>query len=194
MRNHIFTLQMYLLVLTAFASVTFAQKAKEKDTRNVLDYYNMAVNKDGKATFLKKDLKRGYLDAITDDGLHVVALFRKDDGSPVLLVHTNTGAPLMITGLEAFEVNDMDAKSLTPKTESVLPKLSNRENVEIFNGKINSKYRVTNEHDLNVIYDFPAGNKVIEVKAGKIIDGVIGSGFIKIYELHLKNDKFVVVR
>ena len=79
-----------LVLLVSFVGANGQSKMK-KDSRNVLDYFNLAVQEleDVKNyprdKFRVKDLKNGFLEIENDDFYRQVALFRKDNGKAILV-------------------------------------------------------------------------------------------------------------
>lgn len=189
-----------IVIFTAFSLTGIQAQTKQKiDKRNILDYYNlMSENilehskENSQITLLSK--KSGYMEVKISDPAKwtFIALFRKDDGSPLLLVsHQDicSSSEGCFHYLEAYEIDEFD--SFTSVEEQVFPSLSIRENLEIFNSKLPKGSRKASE--VNLKYKLPLNGRIIKV-IGIEFDEVDKGRVVELYELHLKNDKFVIVR
>lgn len=187
-----------LLLTTALClAISFitaqAQTTRKKDKRNVLDYYKLAVEMmDDVKNYPRdkmtiKDLKNGYLKIEGVDFYREVALFRKDNGAAILVIAMH--AFFNTDHLDAYEIYEGESGfRMFSVTKYVFPRLSNREELEIFNKK-RPKGTEAATGEIPVLFELPRRGRVIRVKGYEdVID------FVKLYELHLKNDKFVIVR
>lgn len=182
-----------IAALTILGLNVEAQTKKKKDTRNVLDYYklvpgNALAEKDLKAKIEIQDTKSGYL-KITGmfEGWIEAALFRKTDGSPILLVGNNECGPVCSTAVMAFTFSGNKA---VDETEKIIPKPSEQEE-----GRLYIKKKKADDEDQNgeqppLIWELPRVGRVIKV----VVDEQIAPSGITLYELHWKDDKFTVVK
>lgn len=192
-KRNIIILAVSFLLVCSFTAV-HAQTTPKKDKLNVLDYYNLLgtegpIDESYKPPAIsKKDLKNGYLLLIQEGMLTEVLLFRKNDGSAILLVaFSHPKDPRSLTDLQAYEKNEQyPGAFLVRVTEKVLPRLSNRENLAIFNRKKPREVKIAKT--IGVRYVPNASKKIVDVIG---IDPE--KTHVKLYELHLKTDKFVLV-
>ena len=165
----------------------------KKDTRNVLDYYkllpeNMLENEAAKAKITIQDTKNGYLKIEgLFEGWVEVALFRKKSGSPVLIVGSTGCGPVCTTDVTAYELS---GGKLVNETKRILPKLSDEEIIEIYNKKKTDGDEDTESEPVSCVYELPRIGTVIKIKA----DTTLAPSDITLYELHWKDDKFIVIR
>jgi len=179
--------------LILFGSVALTEAQKKTDTRNVVDYYNLYVssmdgNIDPTDKITIRDTKNGFLEILGEVARREVALFRKDNGGAILLVAEYDCSSICYTELNAYEPYiDRSAMKMNEVTNQVLPRLSDRENLEILNKKSPRK----NQPYLDVLVqqNLPRKGRIIQVLGTEL-----GNKFTKLYELHLRNDKFVIVR
>ena len=185
------TITLIFLSLIVNSGVVFAQA--KKDTRNVVDYYNLYVSSmieepDSTEKITIRDTKNGFLEILGDVTRREAALFRKDNGGALLLVAEYDCSSICYTELDAYEpYQDGTEMKMAPATLEVLPRLSRRENLEIFNKKRAKNQRAA--VDVLVQQNLPRKGRIIQV-----LGTDLGNKFVKLYELHLKNDKFVIVR
>jgi len=189
-----------LLTLAAILMFSFVgangQSKVQKDSRNVLDYFNLAVQeiKDVKNyprdKFRVKDLKNGFLEIENDDFYRQVALFRKDNGKAILVIATHGGGPAAHTyDLDAYEIYEGESDlGIFSVTEKVFPRLAGRENVDIYNKKRPKEYEAAVD-SVSEFFELPRRGRVIKVYGNEDANNLV-----KLYELHLKNDRFVIVR
>lgn len=165
----------------------------EKDTRNVLDYYkllpeNMLDDEAAKAKITIQDTKNGYLKIEgLFEGWVEAALFRKKNGSPVLVVGSTGCGPVCETDVTAYEFS---GGKLVNETERILPKLSDEQIIKIYNERKTDGDEDTEGEPVSQVYELPRIGTVIKIKA----DTTLAPSNILLYELHWKDDKFIVVR
>lgn len=182
-----------LTALTFFGLSVDAQTETKKDTRNVLDYYklvpeNILANKDAQAKVEIQDNKNGYL-KITGmfEGWTEAALFRKKDGSPILLVGNNECGPVCSTAVMAFTFSGNKA---IDETEKIIPRLSEQEEGQLYVKKKKEGDEDRNGEQPPLIWKLPRVGRVIEV----YVDSGIAPSEVTLYELHWKDDKFTIVK
>lgn len=186
----------FLIVVAVFVVCGIsieAQTKSKKDTRNVLDYYkfvpeNTLANKDAQAKIEIQDTKNGYL-KITGmfEGWEEAVLFRKKDGSPILLVGSSGCGPVCSTSVRAFTFSGNTA---TDETEKIINKPSEEEE-----GRLYIKKKKAGDEDRNgeqppLVWELPRVGRVIKV----VVDSEIAPSGITLYELHWKDDKFAIVK
>lgn len=184
-----------VLLIFLFIGIICTAEAQDKEvSRNVLDYYRSSISFD-KPTLAKleseivvKDLKNGYLKIENEHYVNEVVLFGANSAEPFIIVVTHYCDPICNSELRAsiFSLEDSKVKSFGADDE-ILPRLSTRENLEILNSK-RSKGN-TNAKNIFVVYEISQGGKVIKVKGSDT-----GESYLKLYEMHLDNDMFVVVK
>ena len=179
-----------IMIALSFSTTVSAQK---KDKLNVLDYYRMIPdnaleNETIKGKIIVSDIQNGYLKIEgLFEGFIEAALFRKKNGSALLLIGETGCGPVCDTILTAYDFSGKEMKNVTA---DILPFLSAEDAIIIYNQKKTDKD--DNAEDINVpqIYELPRIGRVIKVKA----DTTFAPSDITLYELHFKNDKFVVVK
>jgi hypothetical protein len=181
------------MVLTLFGLSVEAQTKTKKDTKNVLDYYNLVpenvlANKEAQAKVEIQDNKNGYL-KITGmfEGWVEAVLFRKNDGSPILLIGNNGCGPVCSTSVMAFTFSGNKA---IDETEKIITKPSEQEEGQLYVKKKKADDEDRNGEQPPLIWELPRVGRVIKV----IVDEQIAPSGITLYELHWKDDKFTVVK
>lgn len=185
-------IRILLTTVVIFGSVALAEAQRKTDSRNVVDYYNLYVsamieepNPTEKITI--RDTKNGFLEILGNFSRREVALFRKDNGGAILLVAEYDCNSICYTELDAYEpYQDGSEMKMAPVSHEALPRLSRRENLEIFNRKRSASTQ--SALDVLVQQNLPRKGRIIQVLGTEL-----GKTFVKLYELHLKNDKFVIV-
>ena len=190
------TLSSCLLILVCCHVSVSGQTSSKKDTRNVLDYFNLAVQKveDVKNyprdRFRVKDLKNGFLEIANDDFYRQVALFRKDNGDALLVIAEHGGGPAGYTdSLEAYEIYEGKSDSrMVSVTRMVFPRLSGREELDLYNRKRPKDFEEADTW-VGVLFELPRRGRIIAVKGNLDANEVV-----TLYELYLKNDRFIIVK
>lgn len=196
------TILITLFFLLHSVQELYSQPPAKKDGLNVIDYYYLLTFEkvDSDSGLAIKDLENGVLVFSSDKGEREVSLFRKDDGTPILVVIGSRCDKTCKDSIEAFEPGFVDSKpvGMDRVTNDVLPRLSNRENRKIFKSK-----RVDNgEEPLGIHIDYRTSNfqNAIDYRTSnipntiEIFGGAAGEKYLKLYEMRLINDKFVIVR
>lgn len=184
--------QIFVIIIMALSFST-AVSAQKKDKRNVADYYmmlpgNALEDKASKGKTIVRDLKNGYLKIEgAFEGYIEVALFRKKNGSAMLLVGATACGPVCDTEISGYE---MSGDELVDVTEKVIPFLSTEDAADIYNRKKNAEDEDAEDAPVPLVYGLPRYGRIIKVKADK----TFAPSNITLYELHFKNDKFVIVR
>jgi hypothetical protein len=174
-----------ILILFSLFGIAKAQKTRENDKRNVLEYYkllpsNMLDNEGALAKLIVEDIKNGYLKIEgAFEGYIEVALFRKKDGSGILVVGNTSCGPVCGTDLNAYEYMDDQMKEVT---EDVMPSLTEDE----IRAEFRRIVKDPNAEMVSFIYELPRFGKTI-----KILDDDSGK---LIYSLEFKKDKFVITK
>lgn len=183
-----FTILAILFLVAWSLNAVQAQTSRENENPNVLDYYKLAISHDFESKITIKDLKNGYLEIVHEDYKTEVGLFRTSNGGALLLAAYHYCYEACYTELSAWApyVNRSNL-DMRLATDDVLPRLSERENLEIFNTKKSKNEKHADE--VFLIYQIPRGGKIIEVKGSGT-----GKNYVKLYELHLKDDMFVIIR
>lgn len=204
MRNMKILILLSLSAIFALNGVGHAQKAKSKDTRNVWDYYklvekNLIPEGVGKPKILVKDIENGFLKIHADkDKLQLnVALFRKNNGEAILVVIARELIPEISTFSSAYVVYELSNEpgqkiEMEDVTGDVLPTLSGRENLELFNKK--RKQKNVKAEFIVLDIKLPRKGQVIKFFARTMDGEETLEEKVKIYEMHLKDDKFVIVK
>lgn len=167
-----------------------AQTKRQKDKRNVYDYYKILPSNDNLLTsdILKskdtkiviKDKKNGYLKIEgAFEGWVEVVLFRRRDGSAVVLVGENTCGPVCGTDLSAYELVDGKLEKITAK---VFPKITEDE----VRGKFRRNRNDPNAEMVSFVYVLPRYGMSIKINDDE-------SGDL-IYEIKWEDDMFKVIR
>jgi hypothetical protein len=180
MKRNVFKLFVTIFVLTLCVFSIRAQT--KKDSKNVLDYYQLlpsnVLEKEGTKVIVK-DTSNGYLKIEgAFDGYIEVALFRRKDGTAVLLIGTTYCGPVCGTDLEAKEYKKGTWFDLADK---ILPKLTE--------DRVRAKFRKDRKDPqaemISYIYELPRNGTVIKINDDE-------SGDL-IYKLAWKNNKFVII-
>lgn len=188
-------LTLVVVLLFSFVGVN-GQSNIKKDSRNVLDYFNLAVREieDVKNyprdKFRIRDLKNGFLEIANDDFYRQVALFRKNNGDAILVIAEHGGGPAVYTdSLEAYEIYEGNSDfGMVVVTKMVFPGVSGREELDLYNQKRPKEFEAA-ERSVAVMFELPRKGRVISVKGN-----LDGNDLVTLYELHLKNDRFVIVK
>lgn len=183
----------FLILAVLALGFSTAVSAQKKDSRNVLDYYALlpdnALNNEAMMGIVAvRDIKNGYL-KITGafEGYVEAALFRKKDGSALLLVGATSCGPVCDTVMNAYEFSGDEP---TDVTENLLPRPSDEEILGIYNRKKKEGDEDAGEETVPQIYELPRVGRKIRVKA----DATFAPSGITLYELNFKSDKFVIVK
>ena len=191
MKNYFGKFFIVVATLTFFGLSIDAQT--KKDTRSVLDYYklvpeNILANKEAQAKVEIQDSKNGYL-KITGmfEGWTEAALFRKKDGSPILVVGNNECGPVCSTSVRAFTFSGNTA---TDETEKIINKPSEQEEGQLYVKKKKAGDEDRNGEQPPLVWELPRVGRVIKV----VVDSEIAPSGVTLYELHWKDDKFTVVK
>jgi hypothetical protein len=187
------TLEKIFVVTIIALSFSIAVSAQKKDKRNVVDYYmmlpdNALEDEESKGKTIIRDIKNGYLKPEgAFEGYIEVALFRKKDGSALLLVGKTGCGPVCDTEINGYE---MSGDELVEVTEKVIPFLSTEDGIDIYNRKKTAEDEDAEDAPVPLVYKLPRVGRIIRVKA----DTTFAPSDITLYELHFKNDKFVIVK
>ena len=181
-----------LLVFLIFATVVTTVAQDGKVSLDVLDYYKNSISSDLptlsklESEITVKDLKNGYLKIENDSFSREVVLFGKDSANPFLIVVIRYCDPTNNSQLLAsvFSLEGSELKHGMGDNE-VLPRLSDRENLEIFNSKRETKGK--NAKEIFIDYEVLQGGKLIRVKGSET-----GKNYLKLYDLRLDKDTFVI--
>lgn len=174
-----------MFILFGFFGVAEAQKPKENSKRNVLEHYkllpsNMLDYEGAMAKPVVEDIKNGYLKIEgAFEGYVEVALFRKKDGSGILVVGNTSCGPVCGTDLNAYEYVDDQMREVT---ENVMPSLTE----DMIRAEFRRIVKDPNAEMVSFIYELPRIGKTI-----KILDDDSGK---LIYSLEFKKDKFVITK
>lgn len=185
-------LPLLLFVIIAFFQIGEAQKVKN-DKLNVLDYYKLepdnALDSDAmQARITVEDLKNGYLKIEgAFEGYIEVALFRKKDRSPILIVSNTSCGPVCTSGVRAYAHKDSKMIDITDKT---LPSPDEAEIKTIYDRKKKEGDDDYENYAVPLVYELPRVGREITVKA----DTTFAPSDITIFKLNFKNDKFVIVK
>ncbi len=179
---------MFVLVCSVFA--VQAQTKNKKDKLNVLDYYKLLpananllspnILDDEYTKIAVKDTKNGYLKIEgAFEGWIEVALFRKKNGSAILLVGENSCGPACGTELNAYKMVNGKMENVTNK---MIPTISEDELREKFRRDRND----SNAEMISYIFELPRYGTTIKINDDD-------TGYL-IYEIKWENDKFVIIR
>ena len=195
MRNKSFILLMLILIGT----IGIANAQRKKDDRNVLDYYKLlpsdmvalplgkhqktADKESGMETKISiEDIKNGYLRLQgAYDGWVEVALFRKKNGDPLLVVAENGCGPACGTELTFFEFSNGKMIDVSRKVAFVYV-----EN-EIDNKLVRRYGKQEDTYYGDVLEVLPRNGTTIKTVLENEKEGLL-------FEIEWKNDKFVVKR
>lgn len=193
MKNYFGRIFIVVAALTFFGLSINAQTKTKKDTRTVLDYYklvpeNILANKDAQPKIEIQDNKNGYL-KITGlfEGWTEAALFRKKDGSPILLVGNNECGPVCSTYVRAFTFSGNTA---TDETEKIITKPTEQEEGQLYVKKKKAGDEDRNGEQPPLVWELPRVGRIIKV----VVDSTIAPSGVTLYELHWKDDKFTIVK
>lgn len=181
-----------LFVMLAAFQIAEAQKVKN-DKLNVLDYYKLAPDNalDSEAMQAKvtiEDLKNGYLKIEgAFEGYIEVALFRKKDKSPILVISNTSCGPVCHSGVNAYTHKDGKMSDIT---DEILPRPSEPEINAIYNRKKKNGDDDYENYAVPLVYELPRFGQTITVKA----DQTFAPSDITIFKLDFKNDRFVIVK
>ncbi|NNE98082.1 MAG: hypothetical protein HKN25_03575, partial [Pyrinomonadaceae bacterium] len=100
------------------------------------------------------------------------------------------GGPAAHTySLEAYEIYEGESDmGMIAVTKYVFPRLSGREEVDIYNKKRPKSSQAASD-GLSVFYELPRRGRVIKVSGNDDANVLV-----KLFEMHLKNDRFVIVQ
>ncbi len=101
------------------------------------------------------------------------------------------GGPAVHTdSLEAHEIYEGKSDfGMVSVTKMVFPRLSEREEIDIYNRRRPKGVEAATDGGLPVIFELPRRGRIIKVSGNHDANELV-----KLYELHLKNDRFVIVR
>jgi hypothetical protein len=180
-----------IIAIAVCATVTVqAQTKRQKDKRNVYDYYKIlpennnllssSILKSKDTKVVIKDTKNGYLKIEgAFEGWIEVALFRRRNGSAVVVVGENTCGPVCGTDLSAYELIEGKLQNIT---EKVLPKITEDEVREIFR----RNRKDPNAEMVSFLYVLPRYG--MRIKINEDVSGEL------IYEIKWEDDMFEVIR
>lgn len=160
-----------------------AQPKSKSDKRNVLDYYkllpsNLLDNPGAMARLSVRDLKNGYLKIEgAFEGYVEAALFRRKDGSGVLMVGSTECGPVCGTDLKGYEYADGEMREIT---EQIMPELSEDD----IRAEFRRLVKDPEAEMISFIYGLPRFGRTIRIEdddSGRLI-----------YSLTWKNDRFVI--
>jgi hypothetical protein len=181
-----------LFVMLAAFHIAEAQKVKS-DKLNVLDYYklepdNALASEAMQAKLTITDLKNGYLKIEgAFEGYIEVALFRKKDKSPILVISKTSCGPVCHSEVSAYTHKD---GKMIDITETTLPRPSEPEINAIYNRKKKTGDDDYGTFAVPLVYELPQIGRTITIKA----DQTFAPSDITIFKLDFKNDKFVIIK
>jgi len=175
------------------ASFGVAEAQAKKDSRNVMDYYELLAGSGELVTNGTKitisDLKNGYMEVSGDEMKRTVALFRKASGAAIVLVAEFDCIFVCRSRLDSYELDTSELDfGIMSSGFDALPRLSNRESLAIFNRK-SAAVSGGKAKTVNITHQLPRNGKVIKVLGSKD-----GKKQLLLYELHLEDDMFLIVR
>lgn len=181
-----------LFIMLAAFHIAESQKVKN-DKLSVLDYYKLEPENalDSEAMQAKltiTDLKNGYLKIEgAFEGYIEVALFRKKDESPILVISNTACGPVCNSEISAYTPQDGKMIDITKDT---LPRLSEPEINAIYNRRKKAGDVDFGTYAVPLVYSLPRLGRTITVKA----DQTFAPSDITIFKLDFKNDKFVIIK
>ena len=184
---------LFLLILILTTSVGVAEAQAKKDSRNVMDYYKLLAGSGELVTNGTKitvsDVENGYLEVRGDEIKRNISLFRKASGAAIVVVAEYDCFFVCKSQLESYELDtsELDLGIMSSRLDA-LPRLSNRERLAIFNRKL-AAVGGGKAKTVKITHQLPRNGKVIKVLGSKD-----GKKQILLYELHLEDDMFVIVR
>ena len=193
MKNRKLAFLMILFTLVFSVNKHYSQSKVEKDKLNIMDYYSLFLTEraDSDPNLAIKDLENNYLMFSFSSGRdREVSLFRGKDEKPILVVIDYSCSLSTCEDLiDAYEpiLEKLKPVAMQRVTDEVLPRLSERENRRIFKSK-----RIDNgkePKEIRIDYRLYETGNTIQVFAG-----AKGEKYIKLYEMHLTKDKFVIIR
>ena len=187
-RGRVFVVFTLLIIF----SLTAAAQIK-KDTRTVVDYYNMllgdSLKKEGiEPKIAVQDTKNGYIkiDISPQVWLEVV-LFRKKDKSALVVSGLTECDPLCNTEIEAYEFDGNKERVVTGK---FIPVISADETAQTYSHLKKAQDENLTGKGLPVIWEIPRFGRTIKLK----VDKSFAPSDITLYELRWKDDKFIVAK
>lgn len=181
-----------LFILIAAFQIAEAQKTKT-DKLNILDYYkldsdNALDSQAMQARITVEDLKNGYLKIEgAFEGYIEVALFRKKDKTPVLVISATSCGPVCNSDVKAATYEN---GKMIDITGDVLTRPSEPEINAAYNRKKKAGDDDYGSYAVPLVYELPRFGRTITIKA----DTTFAPSDITIFKLDFKNDKFVIVK
>lgn len=182
-----------LLVLTLLHVQFIYGQKPVKDSLNVLDYYKLlvtnALDNDGmRATVIVEDSKNGYLRIEgAFEGYIEVALFRKKDRSPILVVSDTFCGPGCHSEVKAYIFQNKEAIEMTAET---LPIIAESEVSAIYHRRKSKSDDEVEGNSIPLIYELPRFGRTINVK----VDPIFAPSDITVFKLDFRNNKFVLIK
>ena len=188
-----FSRSFVLLIFAVFCGVICHAQNDSGEKLNVVDYYRLDLdnafdNKGMRAVAVVEDLKNGYLRIEgAFEGYIEVALFRKKDSTPILLVSSTSCGPVCTSVVKALEHSD---GKMVDVTESTIPVISSDKVKAIYLERKAKSDDLIEEGEVPLVFELPRFGRTIKVK----VDTTFAPSDITVFRIKFSNDKFILAK